>query len=493
VCSSDLCTFVALGCSPGARSSGDRRPLEFLVSADAETLDPRHAVDAVAVRTTRLVHAGLTRLDPDSLVPVPYVASRWQWLTEQRLRVELADGIRFHSGALLEPADVIETFAALADPAVLSRHARVVEAIDHVEQDGPRAVVFVLKRAHATLLSDLEVPVLRRDEARSRPDVLGTLDGLGPFRVAHRAPGETRLVPAQTGLSPQARHAVTIRTVRDENARALRMQAGRADLLVNGLSPTLLPALEHTPGLSVTARRGSNVSYMLFRADRGLLAEPRVRQAIVVALDRQRVVRTLLAGHATVAGGLVPPDHWAHVAQEPVARDIDRAKALVAQSHVAPIRLTLLTSTDRLRGTIARQFAQDLREAGVEVEVVPLEFGAMLTRLGAGDFELAMLQMPELTEPNVLRNFLHSASIPPAGANRGRVRDEELDALLEQGARQTSLDARRETYAKLEALVRERAWLVPLFHEDQIAVRSERASSFRPSSEGRWLDLANIP
>src|SRR6202041_816229 len=99
-------------------------------------------------------------------------------------------------------------------------------------------------------------------------------------------------------------------------------------------------------------------------------------------------------------------------------------------------------STERLRLTVARTMAQELGDVGLDVEVVPLELGTLIARLNAGDFDLASLQMPELTEPNVLRVFLHSAFVPPAGANRGRIRDAELDALLDLGDRTLDLTAR---------------------------------------------------
>jgi len=488
-----LAASLAQGCSP-ARAKGDgERPIELLVPTDAETLDPRHATDAVALRATRLLHAGLVRLDPGTLEPKPYVARSWRWLDERRLSVELRDDLRFHSGAPFRPEDVIATIRAFQSPEVGSRHARVVDAIGDVVATGEHTVVFELRRAHATLLTDLELPVLRADEAWSPPRPDGTLDGLGPFVLASREAGSLTLAPAKHGALPSPAHAVTIRTVHDENARALRMHAGRADLVVNGFSPTLLPALSSAPGLSVSARPGANLTYMLARADRGPLLDVRVRQALARAIDRERIARTLLAGRATEASTLLPPTHWAHSEADPLPFDPDTARRMLSDAGVLPLHLTLLTSTDRLRGTIARQIAQDLASVGVTLDVVPLELGTMIARLGAGDFELATLQMPEVTEPNVLRVFLHSSSIPPAGANRGRVLDADLDALLDAGAEERDPAARRAIYASLERLVRERALLVPLWHEDQVAVASTRAATFRPSAEGRWLDLATLP
>ncbi len=459
---------------------------------DAETLDPRHATDAVALRASRLLHAGLVRLDPDTLEPRPYLARAWRWTGDRTLEVELRDDVRFHSGAAFGPRDVVATVRAFQSPTVGSRHARVVEAIGDVVPSGEHTVVFTLREPHATLLTDLELPILRADEAASPPRPDGSLDGLGPFVVRAREAGAITLAPATASALPTPAHPVTIRTVHDENARALRLHAGRADLVVNGFSPTLLPALANAPGLTVTARPGANLTYMLARSDRGVLADARVRRALSLAVDRRRIAQTLLAGRALPASTLLPPSHWAHSDTEAMPFDPAAARALLAEAGQSSLRLTLLTSTDRLRGTIARQLAQDLATIGVELDVVPLELGTMLARLGSGDFELATLQLPELTEPNVLRVFLHSSSVPPAGANRGRVRDAELDRLLDEGAEERDPSRRRSIYATLERVVRERALLLPLWHEDQVTVASTRAAAFRPSAEGRWLDLAAV-
>ncbi|MBX3187523.1 MAG: ABC transporter substrate-binding protein [Labilithrix sp.] len=455
----------------------------MLVPTDPETLDPRHAIDAVALRATRLLHAGLVRLDPDSLEPRPYAASAWTWIDPRTLRVELREGVRFHSGAPLTARDVERTIRAFASPEVGSRHGRVVEAIGDIEIEGERTLTIHLRRAHATLLTDLELPILRADQAMSPPAPDGSLDGLGPYVLKSRAPGEIKLAPATGGVTT-ARRAVTLRTVHDENARALRMHAGRADLVVNGFSPTLLPALATAPGVAVTGRPGANLTYLLARTDRGPLADVELRRAIAQGIDRAKIAETLLAGRATAATTLLPEGHWAHGPMPPWPPSRPGAHAL---------RLTLLTSTDRLRGTIARYLAQELAAIGITVDVVPLELGTLIGRLASGDFELATLQLPELTEPNVLRVFLHSSSIPPAGANRGRVRDVEVDRLLDAGESTNDPASRAAIYAALERRVRDQALLIPLWHEDQVAVTSERARAFLPSAEGRWLSLASIP
>ena len=485
---------LAVACHGCARPIPEAdRPLELIVSNDPETLDPRYATDAVGLRATRLIHAGLVRLDASTLEPRPYLARSWRWVDARTLEIELRDDVRFHSGTPLRARDVVATLRAFASPAVASRHARIVEAIADASEAGEHAVVVRLARPHATLLTDLELPVLRADQAESPPAPDGSLDGLGPYAVGRFERGALTLVPAEGSALPRPAHAVTLRTVHDENARALRLEAGRTDIAPNAVSPMLLPALADRPGIAIVSRPGANLAYIVVQHERPPLGDVRVRRAISLAIDRDLIVRTLLDGRALPARGLLAPVNWAHADLPPLAHDEAMASALIEASGAKNAHLTLLTSTDRLRNDVARFMAQELRDVGLAAEVVPLELGTMIARLNAGDFDLAVLAIPEVTEPNVLRVFLHGAFVPPAGANRGRVHDAELDALLDDGDSDPQPTRRRAIYARVEALERERMHLVPLWYEDQIAVTSPRAHAFLPSAEGRWLSVAAVP
>lgn len=459
------------------------------MGSDPETLDPRHATDAIGLRVSRLVHAGLFRLDPETLAPIHYVAAAHHWEGARTLVVDLRTDVWFHSGKRVEAADVVATIEAVRSDAVGSRHARIVEALDTVTADGPARVRFVLRRPHATLLSDLEMPILRADQAFGAPHPQGDLDGCGPYAIARVAYGDVLLVPADGGALPRPAKAIRVRTVRDENARALRLAAGRTDAAINAVSPSLLPALEKDGTLEVHSRPGANLTYVVVRADRGPLASVDVRRALSLGIDRQTAATSLFLGRARPAASLLAPGHWAYVNSPPIPFDPARSRALLGGRRVA---FTLLTTPDRLRALVARWVAQTLRDAGFDVEVIPLEFGALVARLNAGEFDAATLQLPELGEPNVLRVFLHADMQPPAGANRGRVADPEVDAALDDGDATTDLVLRRAAYSRLEALARERLYLIPLFHEDQVVIAGARARGFLPSADGRWLGLADV-
>ncbi len=472
---------------------GSTQSLEILASSDVATLDPRFSTRALDIKITRLVHAGLIGLDPTTLAPVPLVAATWRFSDDNTLHVTLKRGVRFHSGRPLSPHDVCATLSALKNPALGSPHRAVVRAIGSCRQEGPLGLVIHLAHPRATLLTDLEVPILRADQAALPPRPNGNLDGLGPYRIAHVEEGSVTLEPADSGVMPKPHHSVVIRTVHDENARALRLLAGHADIAVNSISPALLPAIEGRHGLSVVSRPGANVTYLLMHNERAPFNRVEVRHAVALAIDRAKLVRTLLAGHAQVASQIFPPGHWAHApGLKPEPFDPARARGVL--SGLPPV--TLLTSTDRARITIARAIAQMLGDAGLEVRVVPLDLGVMLERLDGGDYQLATLEMPELTEPNILKWFFDPKGVPGEGGegrNRARYRSPQAGALLDAASSTRDQSVRARLYIRLAHLMATDMPVVPLWHEDQIAVLSARARGFMPSAEGRWLSVTRLP
>ena len=478
------------GCTRGA--SEPARPIEIVVPTEAATLDPRFSTRSLDIKITRLVHAGLAGLDPDTLAPVPLVAERFDFEDDRTLLVTLKRGVRFHSGRPLSSADVCGTIDALNDKTLGSPHRAVVRAIGECEQHGPTMVRLRLREPRATLLSDLEVPILRADQARGAPSPEGRLDGLGPFRVEAVRFGEVTLAPADTGVLGKPRHRLVVRTVRDANARALRLMAGRSDIAPNAVSPTLLPALEGEAGLHTEARPGANVTYLLFQNDRAPFDRADVRRAVARAIDRETIVRTLLAGRGRVASWIFPAGHWAHAAKLR-AEPFDPEAARPVLEPLPPV--SLLTSTDRARVTVARAIAQMLRDAGLRVSVIPLDFGVMLQRMDAGDYLMATLQMPELTEPNILKWFFHPSGVPGEGGegkNRARYRSTVAGELLDQASENRDIDVRQRLYTQLAWRMSRDMPVVPLWHEDQVALLSPRARGFTLSAEGRWLAAAAL-
>lgn len=483
-------SLLALGAGCGRRPSDDRHEIEMLVPTEIVELDPRYATRALDVKASRLVHAGLVDLDPETLLPRPRLAESLQLVDNHSIVIQLKPGVRFHSGRLLEAHDVCATLAALKDPKLASPHRTIVSAFSTCEELSPARVALGLAYSRATWMTDLEIPILRSDQARlQRGQVI--LDGLGPFSLAQQLDNELHFVSASDSVMGRPKQDLVIRTVRDENARVLRLLAGQADILVNAVSPMLLPELNSYSNLSLTTRPGANVTYLLVQNDREPFKEASMRRAISLAIDRNSIVKNLLNGYAQQAKWLLPESHWATPqGLQPLAFDPTAARSVLRKAG----KVTLLTSPDRSRVIIARAIAQMLGDAGLEVQVLPLDLGLMLARLDAGDYSLAILQIPELTEPNVLSWFFHPNGIPGEGhdgRNRARYRNPRAAALFDAAARSFDRATRQSLYAELAQLMLADMPVIPLWHEDQIAVAAARVHGFRPSAEGHWLSLAS--
>lgn len=480
-------TLAHCGCTQ--HRALNRATLEMQVPTEIVELDPRYAVRGLDVKASRLVHAGLVALDPDTLLPHPGLARSLDLTDARTIAIELQPQARFHSGRMLRSSDVCETLAALADPQFQSPHRSAVAAFSGCRTQDDHHLTLSLAYPRATWMTDLEIPILRSDQVRLPRAHSGELDGLGPYRVMDRSADHLTLrrIHAEGKLG----NSVVIRTVRDENARVLRLLAGQADIAVNAVSPALLPQLAGSGRLKIASRAGANVTYILINNDRAPFDDARTRRALSLGIQRKAIIENVLNRHAQAASWIFPADHWASPADLPALR-YDRQAACEQLDGKGPV--TLLTSPDRGRLLIARVIAQMLGDTGLKIEVVPLDLGIMLSRLDAGNFSLAILQIPELTEPNVLSWFFHPRGIPGEGAdgrNRARYRNPHAGSLLDEAAASFDRERRKQLYGILAHVMMEDMPVVPLWHEDQIAVASSRVVGFLPTAAGHWDSLAS--
>src|SRR5262249_21956645 len=299
---------------------------------------------------------------------------------------------------------------------------------------------------------------------------------------------------------------LTIRTVRDQTTRVLELLKGRADLVVGSLSPTVFPTLENNPALRIAHQPGSAYAYLGLNMRQGPLADVRVRRAICHAIDVRPIIEAKFHGFAQPATGMLPESHWAFAPTPGCHRDLQLAARLLEEAGyrsagaASPparkprLRLSLKTSTDRFRKSIALIFQQQLAEAGIDVELRTLEFGTFYNDVRKGNFELFSLVWSSVIEPDLMRWAFSVRNIPGpennfGGFNRGAYFNPRLEPLLDEATR-VPTDDRKPIYAQALALLDADLPYVPLWHESTPAVFSSRLQDFVPSAHGFWRPLA---
>jgi peptide/nickel transport system substrate-binding protein len=498
---------IALALVPGCSSAGNESEpgtLTMLLPRDVLDLDPRFVSDAYGHKVSRLLFASLVRVDPFNLEIVPDLAERVDVVTPTLYRATLRPGLKFSDGSTLDSEDVVATFRGLLDSKLQSRYASTYARIERVAAIDARTVEFELNGPHATFLTDLEIPVVRAEDSQQRmPNGRGALPiGAGPYVLTRREVGRLELQANPHWYGGRPKHdRIRLIVVRDDNTRALRLLAGAADLAINAIAPGLIPLFTRDQGFDITAAHGINTTYIGLNTEAPALRDARVRQAIAYALDRKALIEAKLGGRAELASSFIPPGHWAYAADtKNYPYDPAQARALLDEAGVpapagdgARLRLSLRCGSDRARISIARAIVAMLADIGVAVDVLPSETGTLIADLNRGQFELTIMQMPELIEPHVLYWWFGRDRIPGPGregSNRWRYTDPSLEAALERGRSHVERAERVAAYRDVQHLLADALPVIPLWHEDVVAVRGPLAQDVIVPRDGRFTTLA---
>ncbi len=465
--------------------------IRLAVAGGVATLDPRFATDATSARVCRLLYARLAETGPDGR-PIPALAG-WTrtgplaW----RFRLRSGPGRIFHDGTPLTARDVAATYRAVLNPATGSPHRGGLAFVAAVEAVDDETVVFRLRRPEPLLPAYLGLGILPAARAAVPRPLTGAPVGSGPFRFLGRVgEGGVRLQRRADG------QVVEIVQVRDPTVRALKLVRGEVDLLQNDLPPEIVRWLAARPGLRVLRAPGTTYAYMGFNLSDPLTGDLRLRRAVAAAIDREAIARHLFGGAARPAAGLFPPDHWLGLPRtlgprhDPAAAR--RLAAALERARGGPVRLEYKTSSDPFRVRVATVIADQLRRAGFEVRVRSLDWGTFYADVKAGRFQLYTLAWVGLATPDIFRYAFHSASAPPAGANRGRYRDRVADRLIEAAEATTDPRARRRLYLALQRRLLETLPYVPLWHEDHVAVLRANVAGYRLRPDGAYDGLVAV-
>lgn len=472
-----LCCLCA--CSPPRDAT-----IRFAIATAPANLDPRFATDAASTRINRLLYRSLVDFDDQSR-PVPALA-RWERLGPRHYRFTLGEeGREFHDGARLLAEDVAATYRSILDPAVGSPHRGGLALIERIEVLGPDTLDFHLSRADALFPGYLVIGIVpARAIATGHPLQHEPL-GSGPLRLqAWPESGRLRLRRRADG------QALEFLQVRDPTVRVLKLLRGEVDMLQNDLPAELVRYLAGQPELQVQQRPGSNFSYLGFNLKDPAMADPRVRLAIAHAIDRESIVRHLLGEGARPATALLPPDHWAgHPGLVQIEHDLERARALLAAAGHGPgrpLQLSYKTSADPLRLRIATVFQRQLSEVGIEVRLQSYDWGTFYADIRAGRFQLYSLAWVGIKTPDIFRYAFHSQALPPAGANRGRLDDAGVDALIEQAEAALDPEEQARAYRALQARLQEVLPYIPLWYEDHVFVARRELAGYRLAADGNY-------
>jgi len=287
------------------------------------------------------------------------------------------------------------------------------------------------------LKTDLVFGILPRNtEVDPHKDPVGT----GDFSI-YRRDGDRGLVLQRTAHAPEGPPFVVIRTLPDENSRLLALLAGDGDLVLNGFSPSVIDILGERSEVNTHDHSSVTVTYLTMNTSEGPLAKTEVRHALAMAIDRKWIVQNRFGGRADIANSMLPKGHWArdntvlpHPYDPDAASQLLERAGFSADSQESRLHLEILTSNDRLRRLVVRDLARFWEAVGVSVRVRSLEIGTLLHAVRRMQYQMAVLQLPEAIEPDMMRWMFHSLATPvPEITNASSVWGKQVRQFLEPG------------------------------------------------------------
>ncbi len=496
---------VAGGCQPRQRRTPDDT-LVVLFESSAKTTDPRYALSAYDAKLSRLVAPGLVTVDSPDMSPRPELAERIEQVDALNWHVTVRADARFSDGKPVTAADVAWTFGTvLAKGSDSLWHKGFSERFSAVEALDERTVRFKLHAPLATFMSDLDMGIIAKHGAGANGKYAGgRVLGAGPYRI--ETLGAERVVLRANrywhGGTPGVPR-VEIKTVRDAAARLIMLAGGSADVAQNAFRYDLIDDVLARERVREVRHSSNILTYMLLNNEDPVLKDPRVRRALALALDRESIIARKFAGRAVLATSLLPPGHWCYTATPQVPHDPAAAMKLLDEAGYPDPdgpggrpRLTLVykTSADQFRVAVARVIASQLTQIGIAVDVRPFEFATFFADIKKGSYQIASMQTSDISEPDLLYTYFHSSRIPsaadPNANNRWRYRNALVDERTAAGRRVLARAERIAIYADVQRQLAADLPVIPLWHEDNVAIVNADVVGFEVLPNARLSGLA---
>jgi peptide/nickel transport system substrate-binding protein len=362
--------------------------------------------------TEALSQEGLTQLTPEGQA-MPRLAESWHWDSDLELRLRLRPGITLHDHRKLNA----ETLAEMLRTAIADEGQRQfvpgLTDIKEVVPDGELDLLFKLFRHSSWLPEDLSMPI-----ATGKDPALGT----GPYRVVQfDATGAVleRYDAYYRGKPTIAR--VIVRPADTQRVAWASLLRGSVDM-VTDLPPDTVELIRNDNVRIMSFLR--RYQYLIgFNGRIAKLADPRVRRALNLAIDREGIVKNVLKGSGIAATGPIWPKHWAY---DSTAGQFDYdprgAERLLSEAGLPmrpsadpalpPARLRmkcLIPDTFIVYEQVAREVQRELSEVGVDLRFDVQPVSLYNAQANAGDFECVFADL--ISGPSLSRASLFWRSL----------------------------------------------------------------------------------
>lgn len=434
-------------------------------AGDISTVNGLLTNDTTTQLITGAIFESLIGISPLDGRPVPGLADSWDVSDDElTYTFHLNQDAKWHDGVDFTADDVAFSFDAALDPNTGFPYRSIVN--DAVESyrvvdentfemtareklvtfvyEGPGAITIMAKH----IWGDVDPASWSFDGGSTGQDperVIGT----GPFKFEEWVQGDHVSIVRNDEYYDKVPYidGLTLRVLPDSDSSVLALKQQEIDIM-EFVPPAQMASVQATDGLAVDVYDFFNFTYYAFNLDPAqteLFQDPKVRQALFYALDRDSITQNIYFGYGQAAIGTQPPISPAYAPdqmQPAYAFDPEQAKSLLAEAGWTLDDGVMSREGQKLEfdflysggEPVVDQLVTYMKEAwediGVKIDLTSLNGGALIERLESGDFDMALLAVSLSPDGNQTALFACDAAV--TGLNFSHYCSEEWDDLDSQ-------------------------------------------------------------
>ncbi|UDL91837.1 ABC transporter substrate-binding protein [Mesorhizobium sp. PAMC28654] len=500
-----ITTAAGLGGMPSlARAQGaPGATIRVASSVPAAAIDPVTIADAGGLLVMQQVAEFLCVDGPD-LVLQPALAESWKPNDNGTVwTFKLRKGVKFHSGGEMKAEDVVASIDRLADPANSSNALSVFTGI--LSKGASKKVDDYTVEFHLDAPNGNFPYMLSSDNynaviipASYKGDYEKSFDGTGPFKIEKYTPKVgASFVRNEDYWGPKALPDRTEFTFfADMQPQILALQGGQVDI-INQMPVLAGVALLNDPNINIISLKSSAHQQLHLRCDDGPLKDARVRRAIALSLDRDKLVAGLMKGRATAGNdspfAAVYPSTDASVPQR--KRDIAQAKQLMEAAGAGKgFKMTLTTERYLEIPEYAQLIQNWVKEIGIELDLNILDQSAYYgdAVFGKSNWLDSVMGITDYGHRGVPNVYLAAPLKSEGTWNAAHFKNKDYDTLATSYIAALDLEAQKATAGKIQNLLLEETPVIFGYFYDYLTATAKGVAGIQPTAMSQlFLDKAS--
>ena len=474
--------------SGGGTAGGYKNTLTWAQGADVTSLDPHQGKETPAVQVNTQIFDTLVTVDPETNEVVPQIAESWEQTDDQTYVFKIREGIKFHDGSDLTAEDVKFSLDRARNSAAVSY---IVNFIEEVTVDDDHTVTVKTTAPYAPTLRNLAIPfaaivpkaVVEADENAFIQNPVGS----GPYKFVEWNHGDHVTLKAFDDYyagKPETENLI-MKVIPETSQRTIALETGEVDLAYD-LAVNDIPKVNSDDKLTVYEIPSLTCWYVSMNMNKKPFDNPKVREAMSMAIDRQTIIDTINAGSGQTADAIIAPAVFGYYSTGVKEYNPTKAKELLAEAgYPNGFSTTLWVNDNQSRIEMCQAMQAMLLEVGVQCNLEVLEFGSFISRTTAGDHDLAYFGWTTSSgDADYSYYSLEHSTQQGAAGNRSFLADQDVDKLIEEARSNTNEEERKELYKELAIKLDEINNNIPVYYSSINVGANKKVEGFVMDANG---------